>query len=234
MDLNIIDLIDGHRFDSTIACRGSFGHFDDNLEKPAGWRTRPNAAAQNMLIEQRHKCAVLDTVEVGIALTALAALISASNRFEGLPGSFDQPPLRLERKIHIGHDRTDFGFECSSRYTGIQLPVNATLLRPMLADHVKSELCEVTINSSRGSLTGSIFFKCWSRNHRPRPHISQINVDASVPADKMLRSGAHQDLQLLIGNQISQVSVNCPELMLDSFFARDHEFDLRWDENCHS
>jgi hypothetical protein len=62
-----------------------------------------------MLIEQRYKCAVVDTVEVGIALTGLAALISASNRFEGLPGGFDQPPLRLERKIDIGHDRTEWG-----------------------------------------------------------------------------------------------------------------------------
>jgi hypothetical protein len=89
MDLNIIELTDAHRLYSAIACRGSLGHFIDNIEKPAGWRTGPNTAAQNMLIEQRYKCAVVDTIEVRIALTGLAALISASNRFEGLPGGFD-------------------------------------------------------------------------------------------------------------------------------------------------
>src|ERR1051325_1493049 len=109
MDLNIIELTDAHRFYSAIAGRGSFGHFSDNIEKPARWHTRPNTAAQNMLVEQRDKCAVVDRVEVRIALTGLAALISASNRFQGLPGGFDQAPLRLERKIDIGHDRTEFG-----------------------------------------------------------------------------------------------------------------------------
>jgi len=50
-----------------------------------------------MPIEQRHKCAVVDGVEIGIALAALAVSVPAGDRFKGLPGGFDQPPLRVGR-----------------------------------------------------------------------------------------------------------------------------------------
>jgi hypothetical protein len=62
-----------------------------------------------MPIEQRHKGAVLDSVEIGIALATLAVSVSAGNRFKGLSGGFYQPPLRVGRKVDVGHDRTELG-----------------------------------------------------------------------------------------------------------------------------
>jgi hypothetical protein len=62
-----------------------------------------------MPIEQRHKGAVLDGVKIGIALAALAVSVPAGNRFKSLPGGFDQPPLRVGRKVDVGHDRTELG-----------------------------------------------------------------------------------------------------------------------------
>src|SRR5689334_16756267 len=109
MNLNIIELIDGYRFDSTVVSRGSFGHFDHNPGKPARWRARSDTAAQEMLIEQRHECAVINPFEMRIALAGLAVLLPASNRFKSLPGGFDQPPLGVGRKVDIGHNRTEVG-----------------------------------------------------------------------------------------------------------------------------
>jgi hypothetical protein len=106
MDLNVSEFIDPHRFDSMVTFRRGFGHCDDNIRKPARWRTRPDTAAQKMPIEQRYKGAVLDAVEIRIALAALAVSVPASNRFKRLPGGFDQPPLRVGRKVDVGHDRT--------------------------------------------------------------------------------------------------------------------------------
>ena len=72
------------------------------------------------MIEKSDERAIIGSFKIGIVGTGAVIRPTAHNMVEGLPGDFDQQPLRIKGEVYIGHDNHPIGADSTPRPAGLQ------------------------------------------------------------------------------------------------------------------
>jgi hypothetical protein len=141
--------------------------------------------------------------------------------FEFLPGIFNPQPVRIDREVYMGHDdhRITASLSPDQRdYKERSDPKE--LCGTMLAGSVKGELV-------RGYFKSLV----WKFYRLDLPlvidqdvvhAIAQLADKVLVPLDQrieVLRTAAHEHLELFVGDQFLQVTINCPKANTRQFLS---------------